>query len=220
MTNTLFREWFDNEILIEQIVDKFFKHINKSRLTEEFNGNPKQSANIMRWYGLLNHTGTVPKAAEDAGFKDDEYSTGKEKLKAAFPIADAKFASRYMPIIKKLARKKSKGNDANADDIASIAYDKIRNLLINPAEKDESRNKIKKGDWKINNDGHLFTEKLGKKEAYGKQIVNSMDLLTTDGTLANKFDFFDSDGKEKSISPVATTVVAENSSEDSEYTED
>jgi len=57
----------------------------------------------------------------------------------------------------------------------------------------------KKGDWKLDDDGNLFIEKLGQREVYGKQVVNPMDILTTDGSFANKFDVFDSDGKEKSI---------------------
>lgn len=64
-----------------------------------------------------------------------------------------------------------------------------------------------KGDWKINDDGNLFIEKLGQREIYGKQVVNPTDMLTTDGTLANRFDFFDSDSREKSIGKVATKVV-------------
>ncbi len=59
--------------------------------------------------------------------------------------------------------------------------------------------KHKKGDWKINEEGNLYTEKLGKREIYGKQVVNPTDILTTDGSLFNKFDFFDSDDRQKSI---------------------
>ena len=62
----------------------------------------------------------------------------------------------------------------------------------------------KKGDWKINEDGNLYIETLGNREIYGKQIVNPKDLLTTDGSSFNKIDFFDSDGKDKSV--VGTTM--------------
>ena len=50
-------------------------------------------------------------------------------------------------------------------------------------------------------------EKLGKRELYGKQVVNPMDVLTTDGTLANKFDFFEADGKESSIAKTTAKLV-------------
>jgi hypothetical protein len=43
--------------------------------------------------------------------------------------------------------------------------------------------KHKKGDWKVNKEGKLYTEKLADREIYGKQVVNPSDLLTTDGTL-------------------------------------
>lgn len=62
--------------------------------------------------------------------------------------------------------------------------------------------KHKKGDWKVK-DGKIFAEKLGDREIYGKQVVNPADLLTADETFLNKFDFFDSDSREKSM--VGTT---------------
>jgi hypothetical protein len=46
----------------------------------------------------------------------------------------------------------------------------------------------KKGDWKVNDDGNLYLEKLAGREIYGKQVVSSSDMLTTDGSLANQFD--------------------------------
>lgn len=66
-----------------------------------------------------------------------------------------------------------------------------------------------KGDWKVNEDGNLFLEKLGKREIYGKQIVNPMDMLTTDGSIANNFDFFDSDDREKSILKTTLKLAAD-----------
>ena len=67
----------------------------------------------------------------------------------------------------------------------------------------------KKGDWKINEDGQLYLETLGNREIYGKQVVNPTDILTTDGSIFNKFDIFDSDGKEKSIGKVAAKTIIE-----------
>lgn len=65
----------------------------------------------------------------------------------------------------------------------------------------------KKGDWKINEDGNLFLEKLGNREIYGKQVVNPTDMLTTDGSFANKFDIWDSDSREKSILSTSAKVA-------------
>jgi len=67
----------------------------------------------------------------------------------------------------------------------------------------------KKGDWKFDKDGNLFIEKLGSREIGSKQIVNPMDVITTDGSAFNKVDFFDSDGKEKSIGGTAAKLVVE-----------
>ena len=67
----------------------------------------------------------------------------------------------------------------------------------------------KKGDWKTNSDGNLYLETLGDREIYGKQVLNPMDTLTTDGSIANKFDFMDSDGREKSIAGTAFKLGAE-----------
>lgn len=67
----------------------------------------------------------------------------------------------------------------------------------------------KKGDWKISPEGNLFVEKLAGREIYGKQVVNPMDLLTTDGSFANKFDFFDADSKEKSALKTTIKIAAD-----------
>lgn len=67
----------------------------------------------------------------------------------------------------------------------------------------------KKGDWKTNADGNLFTETLGKREIYGKQVVNPSDVLTTDGSFWNTFDFYDSDEREKSIPGVTFKLASQ-----------
>lgn len=57
----------------------------------------------------------------------------------------------------------------------------------------------KKGDYKFDEDGKPFYETLGSRESYGKEVLQISDTLTTDGTMFNKFDFFDSDGLRKSV---------------------
>lgn len=66
-----------------------------------------------------------------------------------------------------------------------------------------------KGDWKINSDGELYIETLGNREVYGKQVVNPMDILTTDGSIANKFDFFEADNKEANALRTTIRLAAE-----------
>lgn len=67
----------------------------------------------------------------------------------------------------------------------------------------------KKGDWKTDDDGNLYLETLGNRELYGKQVVNPMDMLTTDGSFANKFDVFDSDSREKSMLKTTAKLAIE-----------
>lgn len=56
----------------------------------------------------------------------------------------------------------------------------------------------KKGQWKTDENGNYYTEFLGDRELLDKQVVALGDIITDEGTLANRFDFFDSDGYDKS----------------------
>ncbi len=51
----------------------------------------------------------------------------------------------------------------------------------------------KKGDLKYNEDGLPYYETLSGRDVHDKQVLNKMNTLTTDGSVWNKFDFFDSD---------------------------
>lgn len=59
--------------------------------------------------------------------------------------------------------------------------------------------KHKKGELKLNDEGTYYYEKLGNREPYGRQLLSPFDVLTTDGSKANKYDFFDSDSLDKSV---------------------
>lgn len=50
-----------------------------------------------------------------------------------------------------------------------------------------------KGSLKYNEDGLPYYEELAGRDVHGRQVLNKMDVLTTDGSTWNKFDFFDSD---------------------------
>jgi hypothetical protein len=67
----------------------------------------------------------------------------------------------------------------------------------------------KKGEWKIDDNGNYFVEKLGDNEIYGKLVVNPNDILTTDGTLADKYNVFDSDEREKSLAGIGVKLAAQ-----------
>lgn len=57
----------------------------------------------------------------------------------------------------------------------------------------------KKGDLKLDENGNPYYEELGDRDIYGKDVLHYTDTLTDDGSKFNKYDFFDSDGLEKSI---------------------
>ena len=57
-----------------------------------------------------------------------------------------------------------------------------------------------KGDYKIDPiTGKPFYETVGNREIYDKDVLHATDTLTREGTKINKYDFFDSDGLDKSI---------------------
>ena len=57
----------------------------------------------------------------------------------------------------------------------------------------------KQGDKKLNDAGTYYYENLNGRSVYGRDVLSKFDTLTTDGSAWNKFDFFDSDDKKKSI---------------------
>lgn len=58
----------------------------------------------------------------------------------------------------------------------------------------------KKGDLKLNENGTYYYESLDGRSVYGKRVLNKFNTLTTDGSVWNKYDFFDSDSiEQKSI---------------------
>lgn len=71
--------------------------------------------------------------------------------------------------------------------------------------------KHRKGEYRLNDDGKFFTETIGKKQGYDEEFVALSDILTKEDSWLNKFDFFDSDDKEKSafgtIAKVAASVA-------------
>lgn len=55
----------------------------------------------------------------------------------------------------------------------------------------------KKGDLKLDNEGNFYYEKLNGRDPYGRRVLNKMNVLTTDGSFWNRYDFFDSDDVEQ-----------------------
>lgn len=57
----------------------------------------------------------------------------------------------------------------------------------------------KKGELKLDEYGVPYYEELGDREIYGRDVLHYTDTLSEDGSKWNKYDFFDSDGLDKSI---------------------
>lgn len=66
----------------------------------------------------------------------------------------------------------------------------------------------KKGEWKLNEDGEYYVEKLNGRSLIGKQVVSALDYLTPENAEINKYDFFDSDDIEKSVGGTIAKNVA------------
>lgn len=66
-----------------------------------------------------------------------------------------------------------------------------------------------KGEWKLNDEGEYYTERLNGRSLIGKQVVSVEDYITPESSAFNKYDFMDSDGLDKSpIGSIAKNLVA------------
>lgn len=69
--------------------------------------------------------------------------------------------------------------------------------------------KHSKGEYKLSPEGKFYTRTLGhNEEIYGKEAVAITDVMTKEGTWLNSVDFFDSDGKDKSITGTIFKIAA------------
>ena len=63
-----------------------------------------------------------------------------------------------------------------------------------------------KGEKKLNGAGEYYLETLGGRSIVGKNVLSMGDIITSDTSELNKYDFFDSDGLDKN----PTGVIAKN----------
>lgn len=64
------------------------------------------------------------------------------------------------------------------------------------------------GQYKLDENGDPYYEKLGNRDSYGKEVLRFTDTITVDGTPINKWDFLDSDGLDKSIGKTVLQTAA------------
>lgn len=94
---------------------------------------------------------------------------------------------------------------AFGETLVYAKYDKD-GMQVNPVTGEEGYHK--KGEWITDENGNYFTETLGNRQLLDKQVVQLSDILTKEGSTLNKFDFWDSDGYDKSVAGIAAKTVA------------
>lgn len=65
-----------------------------------------------------------------------------------------------------------------------------------------------KGQYKLNEFGKPYTETLNGRSLIGKDVVSKTDLISVDGEGINKYDFFDSDSLNKSVTGTVFKTAA------------
>lgn len=65
-------------------------------------------------------------------------------------------------------------------------------------EVDKEGVQHKKGELKLNDEGSYYYEALDGRDIYGKQVLSKLNIITEEGSAANRFDFLDSDDLNKS----------------------
>lgn len=130
-------------------------------------------------------------------------------------MGDPNFSDREVAQTKKVRDENGNELDWTPNDKGGLLKGLWRPALV-MASWDEDGTHIengrevqhKKGELKLDKYGDPYTELLGNRDAYGKDVVKYSDVLTIEGTKLNNWDPFDSDGLEKSIgSTVAKTFL-------------
>lgn len=121
-----------------------------------------------------------------------------------FNTATGKF-EEYTPNDQALFNGKS---DFGLSWIKSLFSDPLVLATYDKDEVDKQGRKHYKGEYKLNSNGTYYYETLNGRSPIGKEVLSSLDNLTREGTKVNKYDFFDSDDIEKSVSGTIAKNVA------------
>lgn len=122
-----------------------------------------------------------------------------------FNTATGKF-EEYTPNDQALFNGKS---DFGLSWIKSLFSDPLVLATYDKDEVDVLGRKHYKGEYKLNNNGTYYYETLNGRSPIGKEVLSSLDNLTREGTKLNKYDFFDSDDIEKSVTGTVAKNVAQ-----------
>lgn len=88
--------------------------------------------------------------------------------------------------------------DAPNDNFSGYFFDTLvlAQYDNNDVHKDPITGEIvqhKVGDLKLDDTGNFYYERLDGRDIYGRRVLNKGNVITTDGSWANQFDFFDVD---------------------------
>ena len=93
-----------------------------------------------------------------------------------------------------------------SEPLVYATYDKS-DWYINPETGQKEWHE--EGEWKLNPEGTFYTETLGDRDINNKQFVALSDVLTKEDSWINQYDFFDSDGRNKSVFGTIMKVTAQ-----------
>ena len=222
--NSEFKSRSDYEGLPQ--VQEAFKDANGNFDKDAFN---QCYDNALLLYNNYAQSEYVPKATELFGYLDTEWDrpTGSKVIDTTprFSLADtAQIQSYGIDYINKsgnsLFGKQSAREigqqqkvvdfetgetlDWTPDDKTGLIDALFRpTLVLASYDEDEYDDKgallHKRGDLKYNSDGLPYYETLGNRSISGKQVLAYSDSLTREDSWLNKYDFFDSDGMDKSL---------------------
>ena len=130
-------------------------------------------------------------------------------------MGDPNFSDREVAQTKKVRDENGNELDWTPNDKGGLLKGLWRPALVMAAWDEDGTHiengkevQHKKGELKLDKNGDPYTELLGNRDAYGKDVVKYSDVLTVEGTKLNNWDPFDSDGLEKSVgSTVAKTIL-------------
>lgn len=144
--------------------------------------NPEESTIGYGWIGEFQES---PLSSRELAQKNQIYDVANDTFLEYSPNDHALFSNPLQWF-----------KDIFKEPLVLAAYDEDEEYL------DPFDNQIKvhkKGDLKVNEQGKYYYETLNGRSLAGKKVLSGFDNLTIDGSALNKYDFFDSDDKEKSI---------------------
>ena len=122
---------------------------------------------------------------------------GKMSEGAWTPQELAQMSERYNPETGKF--EESPENWFTGDHWYSNIFKTTVMATYSEDDPEVQRGERKAGEYKLNDQGTYYTEFLNGRTTYNREIVSKLDLLTKEGSWINRYDFFDSDDKDKNV---------------------